>query len=634
VIPTCFREIWFLDTEFRQADGERPSPICLVGREHYSGDVIRLWFREGPPPELPFDDSPGVLFVCYAATAEWSVYLALGWPLPVRVLDLYAEYRWLMSGFKVPRYGQLDAMATFGLPCMDDFFKQDMRSLCMRGGPFTAEESREILAYCEKDVDGLAALFVAMEPHLQWPQALARGRYTTALASVESAGVPLDRELYPQLREHHLPIRRGLVTEVGSRFGIYDPDDAGFDTAAFAEYLAREEIPWPRTPTGRLSTREETFEDMVDEYPQLRPLYELRSALGQLKGDGGLEVGADGRNRAPLKPFGTSTGRNAPSTTKFVFGKSVAFRHLIKPDPGWAVAYVDYSQQEFAIAAVLSGDHNMRQAYLSGDCYLEFAKQAGAVPSTGTKETHPEVRELFKTCVLGVNYSMGPASLARRIRQPLAYARELLQLHHQVYRRYWRWAEQVQDQAMLTGRLQACFGWQVNASPEASWRSLRNFPCQANGAEMLRLAVCLAVERGVRVIAPVHDAVMIEAPLSDIDGAVRQTREAMTEASRAVLDGFTLRTDVKVIRSPARYSDPRGVGFWSKLMGVLNKVRGCCPPHTPLLLLLLYVLYIDHFEADPQSRKLTPSAYPQWVPPVSEAYPQSRKLTPSGGGVQ
>jgi hypothetical protein len=154
----------------------------------------------------------------------------------------------------------------------------------------------------------------------------------------------------------------------------------------------------------------------------------------------------------------------------------------------------------------------MRQAYLSGDCYLEFAKQAGAVPSGATKQTHREVRELFKTYMLGVNYSMGPASLARRIRQPLAYARELLQLHRQVYRRYWRWLEQVQDQAMLTGRLQACFGWQVNASPDANWRSLRNFPCQANGAEMLRLAVSLAVERGVRVIAPVHDAVMIEAP--------------------------------------------------------------------------------------------------------------------------
>jgi hypothetical protein len=299
VIPPCFREVWFLDTEFFQPDGERPSPICLVGREHYSGDVVRLWLWGEPPPELPFDDGRGVLFVCYAATAEWSVYLALGWPLPVRVLDLHAEYRWLMSGFKVPRYGQLDAMAAFGLPCMDDFFKQDMRSLCRRGGPFTAEESREILAYCEEDVNGLAALFGAMEPHLQWPQALARGRYTVALASVESASVPLDRELYPQLRESREAIRRELIEESGEEFGTYD--GTRFDSDAFERYLVRQDIPWPRTSTGRLVGREETFEEMVDIYPQLRPLYELRSALNQLKEDGGVG-GRVGRQEPRVTP--------------------------------------------------------------------------------------------------------------------------------------------------------------------------------------------------------------------------------------------------------------------------------------------------------------------------------------------
>src|SRR5262249_61636377 len=144
------------------------------------------------------------------------------------------------------------------------------------------------------------------------------------------------------------------------------------------------------------------------------------------------------------------------------------FRSLIQPAPGMAVAYVDWSQQEFGIAAVLSDDHNMRQAYLSGDPYLEFAKQAGAVPASATKQSHAEVRELFKTCMLGVNYSMGPVSLAKRIKRPLAHARELLQLHHQVYRIYWKWVVAVQDQAMLTGRLQAAFGWQVNAGPDAN----------------------------------------------------------------------------------------------------------------------------------------------------------------------
>jgi DNA polymerase I-like protein with 3'-5' exonuclease and polymerase domains len=495
----------------------------------------------------------------------------MGWTLPVRILDLYAEYRWLLSGFKLPAYGQLNALENFGLPCMSEFLKSDLRALCRRGGPFSAQERQEILAYCEEDVCGLALLLAAMERHLEWPQALARGRYTAAVAKVEALGIPIDRELYPQLRQHRQVLRRELVESAGERYGVFD--DTKFDQDGFESYLADEAIPWPRTPTGRLVTRDETFEEMADIYPQLRPLYELRSALNQLKEDGGLTVGADGRNRSSLRPFATSSGRNAPSTTRFIFGKSVAFRSLIKPDPGWALAYLDWSQQEFGIAAVLSDDHNMRQAYLSGDPYLEFAKQAGAIPSSGTRAAYGDVRELFKVCMLAVNYSMGPLSLARRLGKSLAYARELLQYHRQVYRRYWRWVEQVQDQAMITGRLQAVFGWQVHAGQEANWRSLRNFPCQANGAEMMRLAVCLATERNVRVIAPVHDALMIEAPRGSLRQAMETTKQAMAEASRAVLDGFTLRTNETIVHYPNRYRDKRGEAFWALLLKGLEKTQ-------------------------------------------------------------
>ena len=79
--------------------------------------------------------------------------------------------------------------------------------------------------------------------------------------------------------------------------------------------------------------------------------------------------------------FRSRTGRNQPSNSKFIFGPSVWLRGLIKPPPGHGVAYVDWRQQEFGIAAALSGDAAMQAAYLSGDPYLAFAKQAGAVPA-------------------------------------------------------------------------------------------------------------------------------------------------------------------------------------------------------------------------------------------------------------
>ena len=254
--------------------------------------------------------------------------------------------------------------------------------------------------------------------------------------------------------------------------------------------------------------------------------------------------------------------RNQPSNSKFIFGPSVWIRSLIKPGAGRSVAYIDYGQQEFAIAAKLSGDRSMVEAYASGDPYLTFAKQAGAIPPEGTKETHGGVRELFKTTALGVLYGMEAEGLSLRLDKPSIIARDLLRAHHETYRQFWRWSDTVVDHAKLTGMIHTCFGWTLHGCCGANPRSLRNFQMQAHGAEMLRLACCMVTERGIQVCAPVHDALLIEAPLDEIDTAIAATRELMAEASRIVLSGFEVRTDVKVVRYPERFTDKRGTRMW------------------------------------------------------------------------
>ena len=93
---------------------------------------------------------------------------------------------------------------------------------------------------------------------------------------------------------------------------------------------------------------------------------------------------------------------------------------------------------------------------------------------------------------------------------------------------------------------------------------------QANGAEMLRIACILMTEAGIRVCAPVHDAVLIEAPLEELEARVQQAQDLMIEASRQVLGGFTLTTDADIYRYPERYRDEeRGGAFWDKVMGLL-----------------------------------------------------------------
>jgi hypothetical protein len=66
-----------------------------------------------------------------------------------------------------------------------------------------------------------------------------------------------------------------------------------------------------------------------------------------------LAVGHDGRNRCLLSAFRSLTGRNQPSNARFIFGPSCWLRGLIRPEPGRAIAYVDWSQQEFGVAAAL-----------------------------------------------------------------------------------------------------------------------------------------------------------------------------------------------------------------------------------------------------------------------------------------
>jgi DNA polymerase I-like protein with 3'-5' exonuclease and polymerase domains len=213
----------------------------------------------------------------------------------------------------------------------------------------------------------------------------------------------------------------------------------------------------------------------------------------------------------------------------------------------------------------------MMQAYRSGDPYLAFAIQAGAVPADATKVTHEAEREQFKACVLAVQYGMGEASLALRINQPVARARQLLALHRRTYRRFWQWSDNAVDEAVLGGRLWAVFGWQIHTRGEINDRSLRNFPMQANGAEMLRIACLLLTEAGIRVCAPVHDAVLIEAPLAELDQVIATAKALMQEASRNVLDGFELGSDVKVVRYPERYMDKRGTVMWNKVMGLIGQ---------------------------------------------------------------
>ena len=83
----------------------------------------------------------------------------------------------------------------------------------------------------------------------------------------------------------------------------------------------------------------------------------------------------------------------------------------------------------------------------------------------------------------------------------------------------------------------------------------------------------MVTEAGIRICAPVHDAILIEAPLDELDQVIERTKAIMAEASAIVLDGFRLGSDAEIIRYPDRYSDERGVKMWDTVTSILDRLE-------------------------------------------------------------
>jgi DNA polymerase I len=89
------------------------------------------------------------------------------------------------------------------------------------------------------------------------------------------------------------------------------------------------------------------------------------------------------------------------------------------------------------------------------------------------------------------------------------------------------------------------------------------------GAELFQLACVMATRIGVRIVAPVHDACLIEAGDDEIERDAARMRLCFEHASTIVLKRLTLRTDCTIVRYPDRYVDSRGIATWQAVEGIL-----------------------------------------------------------------
>jgi DNA polymerase I len=564
-----YDHIYAGDFEYSFDANGLPDPFCFVVKDLTTGEVIRC--------------GPHDIFVCYSATAEGSGCLALDWPQPPTIVDLYAEFRLLANGRTVRGFKQVDALAEFNLPYMDLATKQAWQARAEQGPPFSDEERRGLLDYCESDSVALERLLPRMLPHLSLPQAHLRGRYMWDLARVQAHGIPMDRARWELLTAHWDDIIDALIAEFDRPYGVYQ--DRHWRHDAWLRWCQDHGVEWPLTPTGRAETRTQTWMQMAERHPDVTGMAELYTSIGLLDAHA-IKVWPDGRHRPWLRPFGTLTGRNMPSPKEYLFGAPSWMRRYIQAPPGYAVAYLDYRGQEIAIAAALSGDPMLQAFYRTGDPYWAFGRHCGLIPADvpihAVKQRCKEARDLCKILLLGVCYGMTAHGFAKQAGISLLRAEAIIDQHKRLFPQFWRWIKRVVEEAYALGSIASVFGWRYhNVVPErkinghrmgVSRRTLMDYPAQANGGEIMRLATCMLTEAGFCVGSIIHDAFLLTVPTDGLREHVNEAKRLMERASEAVLDGYTCFVDEAIFPYPEHYSDGKGQRMGHTIDRILSQM--------------------------------------------------------------
>jgi hypothetical protein len=386
---------------------------------------------------------------------------------------------------------------------------------------------------------------------------------------------PLDVHTLRLLQEHWNEVRLQLAGEAIARYDIFD--GLHFNHRKFETFLNSRSLnkAWPHTPKSRArSLDKDTWEMMCGLHPELEPVYQLYKTVTMPRLN--IACDQDGRNRVLLGAFGALTSRNTPGADDrgtYIFGPAKWVRFLIKPPEGWALAYIDWACQEYGIGAVLSSDKNMLQSYAAGDPYMAFAILAGAAPPDATKSTHPAQRKLYKSATLAIGYGQTVLGFCQKTGVTTLTAERVFKDYRKLYPRYIAWRERQVDTFGISLELSTRLGWTLHHGERVKPNTLLNFTAQATGAEMLRLAVMEMMHCGVEVCCPVHDAVLIQAPMNQIESVVAQARAAMDAASALLLGGYVLRNEYEIFAYPQRFFDKDGKDTWVEIREIVKNLE-------------------------------------------------------------
>lgn len=413
---------------------------------------------------------------------------------------------------------------------------------------FDAEDcctSFNSLASLEKKLEekGLLSLFRDMEMPL-----------CEILCNMEMEGILLDCNHLKTIEvdiESRMEEVQGAVYELcGKSFNLNSPKQ--LQEVLFVD----RNLPTGKKTKSGFSTDSEVLEDLSystdDPVPALILQYRLLSKLlgTYVKTLPELVNPRTGRLHTTFLQTGTATGRlssknpnlqNIPVRTDE--GRKI--RDAFVPKEGCTLMSADYSQIELVVLSHVSGDTNLRSAFLEGnDVHRETAaKMFDIFPEMVT----PEQRRMAKTINFGIMYGMSPFRLAGELKISLKSAKEFIERYFERYSGVSAFVEKIKAQAYEDGFVRTAMG-HIRYIPEikSSNKTVRstaervavNTVIQGTAAEIMKLAM-MAIDRRIRelklksrMLLQVHDEVIFEVPEDETEQMKDLVRTCMENAMK------------------------------------------------------------------------------------------------------
>lgn len=235
---------------------------------------------------------------------------------------------------------------------------------------------------------------------------------THYLVDIELTGIALDLEWCKQLEDELKGDLDKLQAEMHRDYQGLNPGSPKQVAEWLYDRLKLPQIKGRGTGADILSQLDHPLVEKILEYRKLQKMLSTYVSKMPLDADEGVI-------HTVFNQYGADTGRFSSSEPNMQnIPKDKRFRNMFKARDGHMLVSCDYSQQEVYILASLANDETMKEAYRKGmDFYAYMASIVFEMPYEDTVKggKHAELRNQMKSIVLGINYDMGIASLAKGI---------------------------------------------------------------------------------------------------------------------------------------------------------------------------------------------------------------------------